>query len=444
MEKIILIGAGSAVFTRGLVADLIRTGWQAELALVDTNPEALAVAEKLAAKMIAFMAAPIQLSASTDRRTLLSGATTVICTIGVGGRRLWEQDVWIPRKSGIYAPVGDTVGPGGSSRALRMIPPMVAIARDVLELCPSALFFNYGNPMAAVCRGVRKATGANVIGLCHGVAHTGRYLAQALGISLTEFGFSGLGINHLTWLFGFTVNGRDGTSQLRQIAARKVAAFSGECPPGTNPYQSPCDEIFSWQLLDLFDAFPAPMDRHVVEFFPQFFRQGDYYGHKLGKDVFSFEGTIADGDAAYAAMQSHAFSPGPLPAGYFDQFSGEHEQVLEIISAIRQGDGRIFFANLPNEGREPDLPPEAILEAPARAIPQSLVPLAQVSLPPGLSGMLATRFHWVEAIVDASLECSRDKFIQALVLDGSVSSLAQAAALADDLLAAQAQYLGWK
>jgi len=443
MEEIVLIGAGSAVFTRGLVADLIHTGWQAELALVDTNPEALAVAEKLAAKMITFMAAPIQLSASTDRRAVLPEASAVICTIGVGGRRAWEQDVFIPRKYGLYAPVGDTVGPGGSSRALRMIPPMVAIARDVLELCPRALFCNYGNPMAAVCRGIRKATGANVIGLCHGVAHTGRYLAEALGIPPHKLGYGGLGINHLTWLYGFSVNGKELTSKLRQIAAQKAASFSGECPESANPYQSPCEDIFSWQLLDLFGAFPAPMDRHVVEFFPQFFRQGDFYGRKLGKDVFSFEGTIADGDAAYSAMQANAFSPHPLPAGYFDRFSGEHEQVLEIIAAIRQGDGSIYFAKLPIAAREPDLPPEAILEAPARAIPESLVPLAQLSLPPGLSGTLATRFHWVETIVDAALERSRTKFIQALVLDGSVSSLEQAASLADDLLSAQAQYLDW-
>jgi alpha-galactosidase len=128
-ERIVLIGAGSAVFTRGLVADLIHTGWEAELALVDTNPQALAVAEKLAAKMIALKSAPIDLSASTDRRAVLPGATAVICTIGVGGRRAWEQDVLVPRRHGIYMPVGDTVGPGGTSRALRMIPPWSPLPR---------------------------------------------------------------------------------------------------------------------------------------------------------------------------------------------------------------------------------------------------------------------------------------------------------------------------
>src|SRR5262245_44218424 len=179
-EKIVLIGAGSAMFTRGLVADLIHAGLEADLALVDIDPEALEVAERLTHKMIVARRAPIALSASVDRRSALRGATAVICTVGVGGRRAWEQDVFIPRKYGIFAPVGDTVGPGGTARALRMIPAMVDIARDVLDLAPSALFFNYGNPMAPVCRAIRKATGAPVIGLCHGVFHVASYLAQAL------------------------------------------------------------------------------------------------------------------------------------------------------------------------------------------------------------------------------------------------------------------------
>jgi alpha-galactosidase len=393
--------------------------------------------------MIALKNAPIRLSATTDRREVLPGATVVICTIGVGGRRAWEQDVLVPRQYGIFMPVGDTVGPGGTSRALRMIPPMVAIAEDVRELCPGALFFNYGNPMAAVCRAIRKATGADVIGLCHGVPHTARYLAHALGIEPKTLSYNGMGINHLTWLFDFHVRGESVRDLLHKIAAQKVSAAHKDCPAGSNPYESPCGDAVSWQLYEWFDAFPAPLDRHVVEFFPQFFRAGDYFGRRLGIDVFSFEGTIADGDKSYAQMKQIALNPDPLPADYLAQFQGEHEQALEIVAAIRQGSGEIFFANLPNAGREPDLPPEAILEAPARASFGGLFPLAQVSLPPGLSGTLATRFHWVETTVEAALERSRVKFIRALVLDGAVSSLEQAANLADGLLSAQNEYLDW-
>ena len=179
-EKLVIIGAGSAMFMRGLVRDLIQTGWDAELALVDIDAEALEVAERLARKMVEAKKAPIRLLASAERREVLPGATAVICTIGVGGRRAWEQDVYIPRKYGVYQPVGDTIMPGGMSRALRTIPPMVGIAQDVLALAPDALFFNYANPMSMNCRAVRKATGANVVGLCHGVIGVARYLAGVL------------------------------------------------------------------------------------------------------------------------------------------------------------------------------------------------------------------------------------------------------------------------
>lgn len=441
-EKIVLIGAGSAVFTRGLVADLISVGWETDLALVDIDPEALEVARRLVEKMIAARSAPIRLSASVERREVLKGATVVICTIGVGKRRAWEQDVFIPRKYGIYMPVGDTVGPGGTSRALRMIPQMVAIARDVLELAPEALFFNYGNPMSPVCRAVRKATGAPVIGLCHGVHDTGRELAEELGVDPGAIRYTAVGINHLTWMYNIRANGEDLTPRMLHIAEeREAAVLAGGCPPGENPYGSPCGHPFTWMLLKRFGAFPAPLDRHVTEFFPQFFREGSYFGRTLGVDVFSFEGTIADGDRGFASMTEHAFAPGPLPQDYFRHIGGEHEQVIDIIESIRTERSKVYSANLPNTGQVPNLPLGAVIEAPAVADGRGLHAVTQPPLPSGIAGTLATRFQWVETVVEAALEGSREKFIQALVLDGAVRSLDQAEKLAGELLQAHAAYL---
>lgn len=451
MEKVVLVGAGSTVFTRGLVSDLIRSGFDADLALVDIDPTALDVAERLSQKMVAFKQAPLRVSAYLDRREALRGATIVICTIGVGGRRAWEKDVFVPRKHGIFAPVGDSVGPGGSSRALRMIPPMVAIARDILDLCPDALFFNYGNPMAAVCRAVRKETGAKIIGLCHGVIDTARLLAKTLSVSIDQMQYNAVGINHETWFTQIRVNGQDAMPKMREIARQRVAAAPPmNFPAGTNrawvknggPFGNGVDP-FSWQLLLTFGGFPAPLDRHVTEFFPQFFRDGAYYGLRLGVDAFSFEGTIQAGDQGYEQMKADAFSFQPLDNEYFDHLGGEHEQVVEIIQSIRADQGKVFSANLPNHGQVSNLPAEAIVEAPAIANAAGLHPIVQPPLPPGIAGALATRYQWVETIVDAALEGSREKFIQALILDGYVSSIPQAEVLADDLLAAQAEYLTW-
>lgn len=428
-EHVVLIGAGSAMFTRGLVADMLSREWEGELAVVDTSPEALAVAEGLARKMIESKGSGLRLRAATQRRDVLKDATAVICTIGVGGRRAWEKDVTIPRRYGIYQPVGDSVMPGGTSRALRMIPAMVDIARDVLDLAPEALFFNYGNPMPPVCRAVRKATGANIVGLCHGVFHVSQYLARVLDAPLADLRYSAAGMNHMTWFTEVRLRGEDVMPRLRSIAAERVADTRSE------------DQPFSWAMCHLFGAFPAVLDRHVTEFFPQFYREGAYFGKKLGTDAFSVENTIAHGDRIFEEMREVSSGAAPLDEDYFKRIGGEHEQVLEIIDSIRKDAGRTYSANLPNTGQVPNLPPHAVVECPAVADGSGMRALQLPPLPSSLVGTLATRLAWVETVVEAALEGDREKVIQALVLDGCVDSLQTAEALANDLLEAQAEHL---
>ena len=451
-ERIVLIGAGSAVFTRGLVADLIATGQSLDLALVDIDPAALEVAERLARKMVAARGAPITVSAATERRAALGGATAVICTIGVGGRRAWEQDVLVPRQHGIFQPVGDSVMPGGTSRALRMIPAMVAIAEDVLDLAPTALFFNYGNPMAPVCRAVLRATGAKMVGLCHGVFQVAAYLAEKLGIRPDQMAYNAVGMNHLTWFLSVRTAGIDALPRLRSIGRQILADVLGpDDAPGNSGASDPADRTpkqdipganpFSWQLLELFGAFPAVLDRHVTEFFPALFPAGEYFGLTLGVDAFSFEDTIASGDGTFEHMREIAFSASPLPPSYLDHRSGEHEQVVDIIDSIRRDAGGIYSVNLPNSGQVPNLPSGAIVEASAIADGDGLRAITQEPLPSGIVGTLATRLAWVETTVEAALECSPQKFAQALLLDGAVASIEMARALAGDLLAAQVDYL---
>ncbi|MFH1068364.1 MAG: hypothetical protein V1794_01980, partial [Candidatus Glassbacteria bacterium] len=390
-EKVVIIGAGSAMFTAGLVADLLASGWEAELALVDIDQSALEVAERMTRKMIQARQAPVKLAASTDRRDVLSGATAVICTVGVGGRRGWEADVLIPREFGVFQPVGDTVGPGGTSRAMRMIPAMVAIAGDVLAQCPDALFFNYSNPMTAVCRAIRKATGAPVVGLCHGVDEVGHYLAGQLGVPRPRFHFEAVGLNHLTWFVRTEVDGKDAKGRLLEIAEGKLARervwgslaekfledWKWQRPPEDPEELNPA----SWGFLESFGAFPAAMDRHVTEFFGgTFLRRGGYFGRTLGTESYSFECTIAGGDREFAIMSEQTLSDRPLDESLLRHSSGEHEQVIDIIESIRTNSGRIFSANLPNAARFANLPEEAVVEAPAVASAEGLRPVRATPL----------------------------------------------------------------
>ncbi|MBT3294961.1 MAG: hypothetical protein HN919_17455 [Verrucomicrobia bacterium] len=450
-EKVVLIGAGSAMFTRGLVADVLRLGWEGEIALVDIDPGALEVAEKMTRKMFEATGSNLKLSASVDRRDVLPGATVVMTTIGVGGRDAWVQDVLIPRTYGIYQPVGDSVMPGGTSRALRMIPAMVDIARDVAALAPSALFFNYSNPMTAICRGVRKATGIEMIGLCHGVFDMAKGIANRLGATRDQLQYTAVGFNHFTWFTDVMVDGKNAMPQLVSMAAEKLGQgvdadslglYFAEAGDSEEQQELSLGWPLLWELTKLFGAYPAPGDRHLVEFFPQMFGgEKGYYGKTLGVDCYSFERCIEGGQSIFDEMKALALSPDPLPESFMEQASGEHEQACDIVESIRNDAGREYNANMPNRGQIPNLPEGVIVECPVSAGAAGLQTRQTAPLSAALVGTLASRFQWAELTVEAALEGSRDKFVQALLVDGAVKSIETAYRMADELLAAQKQYL---
>jgi alpha-galactosidase len=435
-RAIVLVGAGSAVFTRGLVADLILEGSPWDVRLVDISEENLAVAYGLARRMVEARGADVTLSRTVDRRRALAEADAVVTTIAVGGRRAWEKDVFIPRKYGIFQPVGDTIMPGGISRALRMIPPLVEIARDVKRLAPRAHFFNYSNPMSANCRAIRKATGAPVVGLCHGVPHIEAVLAELAGVSLAKCRFTAVGINHLTWFTEFEAGGKDGWQILRRRLAKLAKAGK--------PLGGYTDSPFSFEALEAFGAFPAVMDRHVTEFFPQFFRDGRHYGKRLGVDRFSFERTIAGGDRGFRAMADQASGRAPLDQSVFKRTSGEHEKFVEILDTLDGSRAKVFSVNLPNTGQVTNLPRDFVIECPARISKKGITPLPLGEIPTGVAATVEKALLTVELTVEAALERDRRKLVQALVMDGSVKSLAEAGKLADELVKAHKKHLpGW-
>lgn len=427
--KIVLIGAGSAMFTRGLLADLIVSGRPWTVALVDTDPEALATAAGLSARMLAARPADIIIEQSTDRRDVLAAADVVVTTIGVGGRRAWEDDVLIPRRYGIFQPVGDTVMPGGIARAMRMVPAMVSIARDVLALCPRARFFNYANPMTVNCWAVREATGAEVVGLCHGVMHVERDLARFLDAPLAEVTSLAVGVNHLTWVYDLRRQGSD----VLPVLHKRIATAGGLPAAGENP--------FSCALFAEYGAYPAVHDRHVTEFFPQRFPGGRYGEHVLGVDAYPFEDTIALGDRVYAEMRAQAAGEAALDERVFARQPGEHEQLLDILAALARDDRCLFSANLPNNGAVPNLPPDAVLELPALATAGGLRAVQMRDFPEPLAAILRPIIDSQRLTVQAALAGDRRLFVEALLADGAVSVRASAERLADDLLRAHRHHL---
>lgn len=436
-KKIVLIGAGSAVFTQGLIADFIQNDkfepW--EIALVDTDPRALESITLLSNKMVNKKNADILISSSTERCDALPGADVVVTTIAVGGRRAWENDVWIPRNYGIYQPVGDTTMPGGISRALRMIPPMLDIARDFKKFCPDAYFFNYSNPMTAICAAIREHVNIPVIGLCHGVIHVEHYLADYLGGRSKPVRSLGVGLNHLTFLYDLRVDGKDVFPDLKEKLNQQKKKWQndGQLTDADNP--------FSWQVFERYGVFPAVLDRHVVEFFPERFASGEYYGRTLGVDAFSIEKVIAQGDKVYKDMHEQAKGIQEMDNRLFERAPGEHEQLIDILNSLYHDQRKVFSVNIPNNGAVPNLPEKAVLELPAVAAGRGFYPMHLSDFPELPASLIRKRLSVVDLTVKSAVTGDKGLFIEALLMDGSVKDESTAEKLADDLLKAHCDYL---
>ncbi|MET9255151.1 hypothetical protein [Streptomyces sp. NPDC003717] len=443
---LVLIGAGSAVFTRGLLADLITAddlgSW--EIRLVDVDEEALGVAERLARRMVEAQGAGdrIGVRASADRRRELPGADYVVTCVGVGGRPAWQRDHEICQEHGVYQPVGDSVMPGGVSRLLRTVPVMVDIARDVTELAPDAFFFNYSNPMTANIQAMTRHAGAAPVGLCHGMHHVQRELAAFAGLPFEETSTLYAGINHLTFIYDFRHNGRDAWPGVRARMERELAEPADPADIGAiwengKAWHNP----FSWEIFRRYGAYPAANDRHVVEFFPERWAHGDYYGKKLGVDAFSVPEILQWGEDRYQGMRAQAEDGAPLDAAAFENSTGEQEQLIAIIRSITFDRRQMFSVNVPNRGSVPGLPDEAALEIPAVATARGLRPVSVPDLSAPLTSILARRLTSVELATEAAMKGDRELVVEAMIADGAVTDPDAAAALTDALLDAQRAFL---
>src|SRR5438093_5594814 len=203
VPTIALIGAGSVVFAKRLMTDIL--SWPSlqasEIRLMDIQQGRLDLIHALLTRLIEQERQPATVTKTTDRREALDGADYVICSIQVGGLEMYEHDVGIPRRYGVDQTVGDTLGPGGVFRGLRTVPVLASIGQDMAELCPHALFVNYSNPMNINMWGFHAALGGKIrsVGLCHSVQGTAERLARFMDVPYEEMSFWCAGINHQAW-----------------------------------------------------------------------------------------------------------------------------------------------------------------------------------------------------------------------------------------------------
>ncbi|MBA7571779.1 hypothetical protein ES708_13547 [subsurface metagenome] len=222
MPKIAFLGAGSFVFTRNLIRDILTYPALAgsDLYLMDIDAERLSYIRRAVDHTVETGAYPARVVATRDREQALEGADGVVCTILQGGVGVWRHDIEIPKKYGLDINVGDTRGPAGIFRALRTIPVMLSICRDMERLCPKATLLNYTNPMAMLCQAMQSHSGVRVTGLCHSVQGTAEMLGRWICAGAEQISYLCAGINHQAWFLEFLCDGENAYPRIREALKR--------------------------------------------------------------------------------------------------------------------------------------------------------------------------------------------------------------------------------
>jgi alpha-galactosidase len=422
MSKIVIIGAGSVVFSRRLISDIIleKELSGSTVALCDIDPEGLELTAGLARRMADEAGADITIESSTDRTQVLPGADYVIQTIAIGGKAAWEKDLNIPMKYGIVQPVGDSVGPGGLSRALRLLPVVVDICHDMEDLCPDALLLNYSNPNSCVCAAAHQYSSIKVIGLCHGLLGTQKQLADYLGVAVERTKVLAVGVNHFNWILKLLIDDQDVLAMLREKIDKEGIRKGMQ---------------ISANLFRIFGAFPAPGDVHVAEFLPYFLNQESDRGEKYGLSLMKAYGQNPE---HWEEIRRHLDEDVSVK----HYLNPSEEQAIDIIAALQGKDDIIFDAiNLPNYGIVSNLPEGAILEVPATVGVFGVRGVCVDDIPFSIAAMLSTRIFQQQLTVEAAMSGDRQLTLQAMLLDPLVPNIEIAEAMLNELMKAHSEHL---
>lgn len=423
MPKIAFIGAGSVVFAKTLICDILQNPVLAgsTISLMDIDPARLKVAEILARKVVAQLRVPAKVEATLDLRQACRGARYAITMIQVGGYRpATVTDFEIPKKYGLRQTIGDTLGVGGVFRALRTIPELLKVGRALVEVgAAQPLFLNYTNPMAMNMWAIDRAVGVPAVGLCHSVQGTSRQLASYAGLDYADVGYKVAGVNHIAFFLEFTYRGRDAYPLL----------FRAMNDPGVFAR----DKV-RFEMMRRLGYFVTESSEHFAEYCPYFIQHGrevvDKFGIPLDEYLRRCEAILATWTETERRM---------LEENRAVSITQSVEYGAQIINAVEGGQAAVVYGNVPNRGLITNLPTGCCVEVPCLVDRQGLQPTMVGDLPPQLAAFIRTNVNVQELVVEAALTRKREHIYHAVMLDPHTSSqltLDQIWAMCDDLIEA--------
>ncbi len=427
--QITIVGGGSRQWGPTLVADILRTPslGDVDLVLEDVDPTWLPKVEDYTRRLAAHLGVGATVRTTSDQRAALDGADFVVVTISTGGFDSMRHDLEVPERHGIRQSVGDSVGPGGISRALRNIPVLVGIARDMEEMCPDAWLLNITNPMTCLTRAVNRESTIKAVGVCHEVVIMGWLLAIACGVPADVVRPTIVGINHLPLITALEIDGDDGFGRIAAARDDPKAAWFVE------------QHALKLALLDRHGVLPAAGDRHVAEFFPSVLTEESGWGKAWGIELTDIAEREEHERGFRASLDATLAGDKPFPT----HPSGE--MVAPIIDSITTGARRDLPLNLPNAGQAPDLPTAVVVETMCVVDGDGVRGGEPVSAPPVPTEWLRRHVAVQELVVEAAVSGDRELAREAFHLDplAGRGELRDTDAMVDELLAATAPWLGY-
>jgi len=439
MPKIVIIGGGSYSWGPTFLRDIFATPELkgSTVVLQDINQERVDLVHALGQKMIRDFQLEFHLERTLSLETALQGADVVILTITTGRLDSMRPDLEIPAKYGIKQTVGDTTGPGGFSRALRNIPVVAEIGRNVMQICPNALFLNYTNPMTVLTR-VLAMQGVQVVGLCHEWIGVRENLAKLFQTMPERIEAKIAGVNHLIWVTDLYVDGKHAWDQLSLMTDN---ILSGEIRVDDDDTSVFADHFkVKSTLFNVYNALPAAGDRHIAEFFPQFINERTNWGAQYELRLTNIEDR--QGMEMFAKMMIESVLKGETDLKPF-MADISTEAANKIIRALTCNEKYVGIMNLPNRGQISNLPGDVVVETYGIIDVTGAHAITYGDLPAGVQNVIEHHVHQQEMTVDAALSGDREIALQVLLNDPLSNQLTipQARQMLTELIQANKQFL---
>ena len=434
MSKIALIGAGSTIFAQRLIGDILLTPELAkdtQIALHDIDEDRLRTSEIVTRRITEKLGLKTLVFSSTDRREVLAGSDYVIFMMQVGGYKPSTViDFEIPKKYGLRQTIADTLGVGGIMRALRTIPVIRDILRDMEEVCPHAILLNYVNPMAMLCMAINQISpGMKMVGLCHSVQGTAEQLANDLNENIEDVDYFCAGINHMSFYLRFEKK-QNGIKQDLYPRLREIAE-QGSMPK---------DNLVRYEMLKRLGFFVTESSEHFSEYTPWFIKRDrpdliEKFNIPLDEYITRCEKQISEWDEQRVSLENKNQSI---------EVCQSHEYAASIINGLENGKEVTINGNVSNEGLIDNLPGNISVEVPCLINTNGIQPVRVGALPTHLAALMMTNINVQQLTVEASLSGKKEHVYHAAMLDPHTAaelSVDEIWHLVDDLLEAHGEMI---